>query len=162
MIVLKILAIIAAAVGIIGSIVPGLPGPPVSWVGLLLAYLVKGTAASGEPMSLVFLLVWLAVTVAVTVMDYVVPAALTRATGGHKAASWGATIGLFVGMFATPFGMIGCSLLGAFLAELLIENGGAWQSFKASLGAFLGFLCGTGIKLISAGLMAWYIFTYLW
>ena len=41
MIVLKILAVILALVGILGSIVPGIPGPPISWVGLLMAFLAK-------------------------------------------------------------------------------------------------------------------------
>jgi len=161
MIVLKILAVICALVGIIGSIAPGLPGPPISWVGLLLAFLAKGVNGAGEPMSLTFLLIWLAVTVIVTVMDFIVPGMLTRATGGHKSAGVGAVVGLFAGMFIPPVGMILGSLLGAFIAEFFIEDQGTWASFKSSIGAFLGFMCGTGIKLISSGMMLYYIIVYL-
>ena len=36
---ISILAITAGVIGIAGSILPGLPGTPVSWVGLLLLYI---------------------------------------------------------------------------------------------------------------------------
>ena len=159
--VLAILAVVAGVVGIVGSVVPGLPGPPVSWAGLLLAFLAKGTNGAGDPMSTKFLLIWLAVTIVVSVLDYVIPAYFTRITGGTKAAARGAIAGLFIGLFVPPIGIIVGTLLGAFLADFFIEDKGAWQSFKASIGAFLGFLGGTGLKLITSGVMMYYIIVYL-
>lgn len=158
---LEILAIIAAIIGLVGSVVPGLPGPPISWAGLLLVYLAGSNGQDGASMTTNFLFIWLAITVAVTAMDYIVPAWFTRVTGGHKAASAGAIIGLFAGLFIPPVGMIVGSLLGAFLAEFIVEDSGAWPAFKASIGAFLGFITGTLIKLVSAGIMAYYIFAYI-
>ena len=154
-----IFAIILGLAGIAGSIVPGIPGPPLSWIGLLLVYF-SGQNGVADPMTVRFLMIWLGVTVIVTVFDYFVPAWFTKVTGGHKAASVGAMIGLFVGMFA-PVGIIVCSLIGAFLGEFLIEKNGVWDSFKASLGAFLGFICGTGAKLIVCGIMMFEIFKYI-
>lgn len=150
---LLIIAIILAVLGIVGSVVPALPGPPLSWVGLLLVYIDKGTDA----VSTAGLIVWAVVVAAVTVIDYLVPAAMTRAAGGHRAASIGAVVGLFAGIFLTPVGMIGGSLLGAFLGELLVENKGVWDSFKASIGAFAGFMAGTLAKLVLSGIMLWKI-----
>ena len=158
--VLLIFAIILAVLGVIGSVVPALPGPPLSWVALLLVYIAKGpaaaTAASAAPaVSTAALIIWALVVIAVTILDYVVPAAMTKAAGGHKAASWGAVIGLFAGIFFTPVGMIAGSLLGAFLGELLIEERGVWDAFKASLGAFAGFIVGTFAKLVVSGILLW-------
>ena len=157
-----ILAVVAGIIGIAGSILPGLPGPPVSWVGLLILFLWgNGTNGAGEPMSTTFLLVWLAVTVAVCIIDYVVPAYFTRVTGGSKAAGRGAIIGLIVGMVVPPVGIILGTLLGAFLAEFLVARKNGWQSTKSAVGALLGFLFGTGIKLIASGLMMYYIIVFL-
>lgn len=111
-----------------------------------------------DRLTLTCLLIWLAVTIIVTILDYVIPAKFTKLTGGSKASSTGALLGLFAGMFIPPVGMILGSLLGAFLAELLITGKDVWQSMRASLGAFLGFLCGTGIKIIASGMMLYYIF----
>ncbi|MBR1706742.1 MAG: DUF456 domain-containing protein [Bacteroidales bacterium] len=153
--VIAILAIILGVVGIVGSIVPGLPGPPLSWVGLLLLYI-----WGGEPMGTAFLLTWLAVTVVISVLDYVVPGYFTKMTGGSKAGGWGAVIGLFAGLFIPPVGMILGSLAGAFLAELLFAQKDTATSLKSAFGAFLGFLFGTGLKLVAATVMLYYIVIY--
>lgn len=162
--VLEILAIVAAAIGIVGSIIPGIPGPPFSWVGYLLVYIAGSDGKGGEPMSLTALLVWLAVVIVVTILDYVLPARFTRLSGGHKAASKGAVIGLFAGMILTPVGMILGSMLGAFIAELAVSRDNPLGALKAALAAFLGFIATTGMKLIVCCIMAWnivdYIFTF--
>ncbi|MBR4756306.1 MAG: DUF456 domain-containing protein [Bacteroidales bacterium] len=160
--VIIILAVLAGIIGIAGSILPGLPGPPISWLGLMMLYFWgHGANGAGEPMSLSFLLVWLAVTIAVCLIDYVVPAYFTRVTGGSKAAGRGAIVGLILGMFFTPVGIILGTLLGAFLAEFLVSRKSGWQSTKSAVGALMGFVFGTGIKLMASGLMMYYIIVYL-
>ena len=153
--ILIVLAVILAVIGIIGSIVPGLPGPPLSWVGLLLAFL--SHKLGGADMTLTFVLIWLGVTVIVSILDYTVPARFTKLAGGSKAGSQGALIGMIIGIFLTPIGMIPCSLAGAFLAEMFQENKKAGDALKAALGTFAGFLVGTGLKLIASVTMAYYI-----
>lgn len=157
-----VIAVILGVLGIIGSIVPGMPGPPFSWAGILLMYFFGGTDKAGDPMSQKLLFILLGVTILVTVLDYIVPAWFTRLSGGSKYASWGAVIGLFAGMiFPLPGGMIIASLLCAFLAELLLAGKDAGTSLKSSLGAFLGFLFGTGMKLIAAAVMLVYIIIFI-
>ena len=153
--VLIVLAIILCITGIIGSVVPGLPGPPLSWVGVLLAYL--SHKIGGADMSMTSVLIWLGVTVVVSVLDYTIPARFTKLAGGTKAGSTGATIGMILGLFLTPIGMIPCSLLGAFLAEWLQENKSIGGALKSAVGTFIGFMLGSGLKIIASGTMLFYI-----
>ena len=141
--VVAIIAIIAGIIGILGSILPALPGPPLTWVGLTL------------------LLVMLGVTILVSVIDYVVPMYLTKVTGGSKYASRGALIGLILGtFFIPPFGMIIGSFLGAFLLELYFARKSSTDALKSAAGSFLGFIVGTGLKIIACCVMIVYIFIY--
>lgn len=158
---IAVAAILFGIIGIIGSIVPGIAGPPLSWVGMLLIYLWgDGTDGGGSSLSLTALLVWLGIVTIITIMDYVVPAYFTKMTGGSKKGSWGATIGLLVGMFISPVLMIVLSLAGAFLFELLLADNTPGGSIKAALGTFLGFLFSTGIKLICSAVMMYQIIVY--
>lgn len=151
-----ILAILLGVAGIIGSVVPGIPGPPLGWLGLLIMYYF-----GGDPMTWQFLIIWLGVTTVITVLDYLAPAWFTSLTGGSKYAGWGALIGLFAGLVIPPVGMIVGSLAGAFIAELLFAGKDAGDSFRSALGAFAGFLVTTGAKLITTGIMMYYIIAYI-
>ncbi|MGM9738749.1 MAG: DUF456 domain-containing protein [Candidatus Cryptobacteroides sp.] len=160
-VVISILAVLAGIIGIIGSVVPALPGPPISWIGLLFMYLWGGTNGAGEPMSTSTLLIWLGVTTLVTLLDYIVPAWFTKLTGGSRYAGWGAAIGLVIGMFLPPVGIVLGTLAGAFIAELVFADKDVWSSAKSALGAFAGFILGTGAKLLCCGLMLWQIIVYM-
>lgn len=156
-----ILAIAAGVIGIAGSILPGLPGTPFSWLGMLLLYIWgTGTNGAGEPMSLNTLLIWAVVVVIVSVIDYVVPMYFTKLTGGSKYAERGAMIGLVAGIILTPIGMILGSFLGAFIAEISWGKKTTEEALKAAVGSFLGFITGTGIKTITSCLILWQIIVY--
>ena len=158
---IAIVAIAVGIIGIVGSVAPGLPGPPLSWLGMLALYIWgSGTNGAGEPMSTTLLLVWLGIVIAISVLDYIVPTYFTKVTGGSKYGGWGAIAGLFVGLIVPPVGMIVGSLLGAFIAELLFAGNDPGTSLKSALGAFLGFLFGSGLKLICTAVMMFYIVIY--
>lgn len=156
-----VLAVILGLLGVVGSVAPGLPGPPLSWLGLLCLYFFGGTNAAGEPMSTRFLFIWLLVTTLVSIIDYLVPAWFTKLTGGSKYAGWGAIAGLFIGMIIPPVGMIFGALAGAFIAEYVFASKTAVDSVSSAFGALIGFLFGTGLKLIASGLMLWQIIVYI-
>ena len=156
-----ICAIAAGIIGIAGSILPGLPGTPFSWVGMLILYLWgSGSNAAGDPMPLSTLVIWGVVVVIVSVIDYIVPMYVTKLTGGSKYAEKGAMIGLVAGIILTPVGMILGSFLGAFIAEMMWAKKDAASSLKAAVGSFIGFMLGTGIKTIVACLIMWQIIVY--
>lgn len=156
--VFSVIAVILAIVGIIGGVVPMIPGPAVSWGALLCLYF---SDSSKTPLSTTSLFVWLAIAIVVTVVDYIVPPLMTKLAGGHKAAERGAMIGMLIGIFLTPVGMILGSLLGAFLGEFLSEDRDFGHSVKASLGAFAGFLLTTGLKVGMSCIILWKIITLL-
>lgn len=157
-----ILAVAAGVIGIAGSILPGLPGVPFSWIGLLILYIWgTGTDSAGDPMALSTLVIWGIVVVIVSVIDYIVPMYLTKLTGGSKYAERGAMLGLIAGIFLTPIGMIAGSFLGAFLGELMWAQKDAATSFKVACGSFLGFILGTGIKTIVSVMIMWKIIIYI-
>ena len=151
------MAVILGLVGIAGSIVPGIPGPPICWAGLLLAFLGRRAAPGGDEISITMLLVMLAVTIVVTILDFVVPGKLTKAVGGSRAGSVGSVIGLLAGMFLTPIGMIMGCILGAFIGELVFAGKDTFDAVKSAAGALAGTLLGTGIKLIATGWMFYII-----
>ena len=150
-----ILALLAGVVGIAGSIIPGLPGPPVSWGGLLLLFL-----WGPEEVPMKSLVIWGVVMVAVSVIDYLVPMYFTKMTGGSRFAERGAMVGLILGIIFTPIGMILGSFLGAFLSELYWGGKSAGDALKAAFGSFLGFITGTGLKTIVAVLILWRILVF--
>ncbi len=157
--VIDILAVLLGITGLLGCILPVLPGPPVSFAALLILFI-----WGDEAMNLTFLLIWAAITVAVTVLDYIVPAYFTRLTGGSPAAARFSFVGMFIGLFFfPPVGIIVGAFLGAVLGEMYYnrQNGGFRKSLKPAFGAFLGFLFGTGLKLLTSGVMMYYIVKYL-
>ena len=134
-------------IGIIGCIVPGLPGVPVAYVGLWIAQ-----ATDKIDFSWQFLLIWGIVTVVVSILDYIVPAWGTKKYGGTKYGVWGSTIGVIVGLFFGAVGVIIGPLVGAVLGEL-ISGKQFNEALRAGWGSFIGILVGTVLKLVCCGLM---------
>ena len=146
--VLIILAFICLIVGILGAIIPGLPGPPISWVGLLLASLTPFVSYSTA-----LLVVTAVLALIITVLDYVVPSLATKRQGGSKYGIWGCNIGLVISIIGLPFGPQGLlgvifwPFVGALVGEYIKSREMA-PALKAAWGAFLGFLTGTLLKLV--------------
>ncbi len=140
---LTILGLLCMLTGIAGSVLPVLPGPPISWIGLLLLHLTKAVTLSWW-----FLGITLVIAVGITVLDYFIPAMGTKKFGGSKAGMWGTTIGLVVGIIAPiPLGILIGPFLGAFIGELF-NKADSKTALRAAFGSFLGFLTGTFMKFV--------------
>lgn len=153
---LLILAGLCMLVGLIGCIVPGLPGTPIAYAGLWIAQATERVDFSWQ-----VLLIWGIVTIVVSVLDYVVPALGTKKFGGTRWGVWGSTIGVFIGLFFGAVGVIVGPLVGAILGELLGGKKMA-EALRAGWGSFIGLLCGTVLKLICCGLMATQLIQAIW
>lgn len=150
---LTIFAGILLGIGFLGTFVPILPGAPLAWAGLLLAYF-----SDYNEISLFILIISGIVAIAVSIVDNIFPITMTKKTGGSKAATTGSTIGLIVGLFVGPVGIILGPFCGALVGELLENNGEFKPALKVAWGAFLGFLLGTGIKMAA---VVWFIWVYV-
>lgn len=155
-IVLIICGSLCLIAGFIGCLLPIIPGVPLAWAGLLLVYFVEGSE-----LSLRLLIICAVVTVAVTVLDNIAPIWFTKKTGGTKAGIIGSTAGLLVGFFFGPVGIIICPFLGAFVGELIHDRNDAPKALKSAWGAFLGFVCGTGVKMVTCAVFIWIFITAL-
>jgi uncharacterized protein YqgC (DUF456 family) len=148
---LIILGGICMGIGIIGCLIPVLPGPPISYIGLIILQL-----TSRHPFSTRFLIIYGILTVFIFVVDYVIPVYGTKKLQGSKYGIWGSAIGLIIGiLFFLPFGIILGPLLGAFLGELVTGKDIA-RAVKSAMGSLIGFLAGTAIKLVLSITMAYY------
>lgn len=155
--VLIVIVIVLVLIGLVGAIVPGIAGTPFSFLALLVLSFVDGIDYTTR-----FLVIMGIVGVAVFAVDYVVPIWGTKKLGGTKAGVRGSTIGLILGFLVTfifPIGFIAVLLgpfIGAYIGEKSVgtDDHLAWRS---ALGSFVGFLLGTGIKLIYACVCIYFV-----
>jgi len=130
-------------VGIIGCFVPIMPGPPISYGGLLVFHFFSSYTIKED-------VLWFMafVVIAVTVFDLWVQIYGVKKFGGTKKAVNGSIIGLIIGIFfLPPFGIIIGPFLGAFIGARMEENLDVNKSIKIALGALAGFVVGTLLKL---------------
>jgi uncharacterized protein len=156
---LVITGILCILTGIIGSILPGLPGPPVSYFGLLLLHWTRFGHFSTK-----MLVIWSIVVVIVAILDYIVPIWGTKKYGGTKAGVRGSTVGLIVGVILLPmlgivlgpfgiFGIIGGPFIGAWIGERSAGQD-SQKALRAATGSFIGFIAGTFMKIAVSLILA--------
>lgn len=141
-------AIICAIIGLAGSILPALPGAPLSFAGLVLLLLCDGADISTTSIwvSAIFLVI-------VSILDYVAPIWLTNASGGSKQATRGSIAGLIAGLFFfPPWGIVIGPFIGAFVGELM-THATTGKALKVAMMSFVGFILTTGMKIIYSGVL---------
>ena len=149
---LMIFGLLLSVAGFVGCILPILPGPPLSFVALLILSFAK----DWEPFSVIFFVIMGGLTVLITILDYLVPAVGAKKYGASKFGIWGSLIGLFVGIFVfPPFGIFLGGFAGAVVGELLSGREGR-EALRAGWGAFIGNLTATGLKLGLSGVMLFF------
>lgn len=143
-----ILAGLIVIAGLVGTVVPALPGIPMMWAGLVLAAWITDF----EPVGWGTLGILGVLTVLSVVIDFVAGAFGAQRLGASPRAFWGATLGAVIGIF---FGLVGIILgpfIGAVAAELA-EGRGAHQAGRSGYGVWVGVILGTAAKLAIAFVM---------
>ncbi len=147
-----LLAIVISLIGVIGCILPVLPGPAISFASLLLVKFAAGTAVSSR-----VLLIFGVITLGVSLLDNLLPLYMPRRFGSTGWGVAGATAGLIVGLFFPPFGFIVGPFLGAFAFEYSTKRK-AGDAFVAGVGSFVGFMAGAVVKIaLSLVITGWLI-----
>lgn len=143
-----LLVILVVVAGLVGTVVPALPGAPLVFAGLFLGAWIEGFEVVGWGtlglLAVLALVAW--------IVDFVASAAGARYLGATSRAFWGATIGAIVGIFFGIAGMLLGPFFGAVIGEL---SGGSdlVRSGRAGLGAWLGLVVATALKLAICFLM---------
>jgi uncharacterized protein YqgC (DUF456 family) len=148
---LIIIALVLSVIGLLGVVIPVLPGTIFSYVGLLCAFFVTGSVITISQ-----LIVLGVISVAAILLDYLLPGYFSKLFGGTKAGIMGATIGTFVGIFFGVVGIIFAPFIGAVVGEILGSKIPLEQAVKVGFGSLLSFFVGTGIKLLAALYMLYY------
>ena len=153
--IIYIVSFIIFLVGISGSIVPGIPGPFISYMGLVLIYGTTDFPVSTEMMWILGFFMLLS-----TVGDYALQILGVKKLGGGKNAIRGTIIGTIIGLLVPPVGILIGALIGAFIgAQSETDNDS--QALKVALGAFVGFVLGPVVKLVYSIYIIYYAITLL-
>ena len=146
-----IIGIILSLVGIAGAILPGLPWPQLWFLGLLVLQFTLGF-----PFSWRFVILWGIINVALMVVDYFLPILGTKKFWGTKRGNTWCILGIIIGIFLGPGGIIFGPFVGAVIGEYLHQQE-LGKACKAGLGAFLGFISGVVLKLVVCVVMFGYL-----
>ena len=149
---LIIIGLILAIAGMVGCIIPVLPGPILSFCALLLLSWVK----NWQIFSQTFLIVMAVVTALLILLDYVAPALGAKKYGASKLGLWGSVIGMVIGIFfIPPWGIILGAFIGALVGELASGKSGR-KALRAGWGILIGNVLGIGLKLAFTAVVFFY------
>jgi len=145
---LYVLAALLIVGGLVGAVLPVLPGIPMIFGGIWLVAAVDGYRHLG----LWWLLIIGALGTLGVIVDFVAGTLGAKRVGASQRALWGAAVGTLLGMF---FGIPGL-LLGPFLGALageLASGTSVLRSAHVGIGTWLGLLFGTLVKLVLSFVM---------
>jgi uncharacterized protein YqgC (DUF456 family) len=159
---LETIAIVTGSIlvllGIAGCVLPILPGPVLTFLGLLLLALLKGFF---PPLTPTLMIVMAILTVVVTIGDYMIPLMGAKKYGTSKWGIWGSVAGMAIGLLFSPFGMLLGAVIGAVAVEWLVQKNKE-KALKAGWGVIVGSLLGAVLKLGVSGMMVYYFIRGLW
>ena len=146
------LGLLCAVAGVIGCILPVIPGPALSYLSLFIISYAK----NWEEFTTAFLVTMGIFTILLTILDYAVPIFGAKKFGASKAGIWGSLIGMLVGfIFFPPFGIFIGTFFGALAGELFAGKDSK-KALRAGWGSFIGNIAAIGIKLAFTGVVLFF------
>ena len=143
-VVLAIICAILMLVGLLGVILPLLPGIPLAWLGLFIYAIGTGF----DRVSLTNVIIFLILTLLALALDFILPMLGAKKYKASRLGVFGAFAGFTVGIFVLGiWGVILGPAVGALIGELLSRKK-PQQALRASLGTLLGFITGTLLKIV--------------
>jgi uncharacterized protein YqgC (DUF456 family) len=139
------LGAVALAAGLVGLVLPVLPAAPLLYGGVLLVAWAGRFERLGWPKLVATGLV----AAAIWAVDFLASALGARASGASRWAVVGATLGLLVGLFLGPFGIILGPAVGAAALEYF-KDPDFERALKAGTATLVGFLVGSVVKVALA------------
>lgn len=157
-----VLAGVLIVVGLLGIVLPALPGLPLVYVGMLIAAWNNGFEAIGV-WTLVVLGVMTLFSFAIDIFSTAIGA---KRVGASRKAVVGAVLGTLGGLFFMPIGLFVGPFLGALAGELIhlrrLDRDGLGQATKVGVATWVGIVLGVALKIALAFAMlalfvlAWY------
>lgn len=157
-----VLAGVLIVVGLLGIVLPALPGLPLVYAGMLIAAWNNGFEAIGV-WTLVVLGVMTLLSFAIDVFSTAIGA---KRGGASRKAVVGAVLGTLGGLFFMPIGLFVGPFVGALAGELIhlrrLDRDGLGQATKVGVATWLGIVLGVALKMALAFAMlalfvlAWY------
>ena len=142
---LWILAVILVIVGLVGTLLPVLPGVPLIFVGVLVA----AWAENFQRITGWTIAVLAALAVVGVAIDYVAASMSARRAGASRAGVIGAALGTVAGIVTGLWGVLFMPLVGAAIGEFIAHRD-ALRAGKVGAATWMGLLVGTAVKLAVA------------
>lgn len=148
-----IIAVLFFAAGLVGTILPALPGAPLIWLGML----VYGLIAGFEKLSAWFFIGQAMAVVLVFFIDYAANVWGVRRYGGSRPAIWGSLAGIVIGVLLLgPVGLVFGPFIGAVAGDLIAQKPLA-AAVRSGVGTIIGMVGGLAFKLlVEAGMIIWF------
>lgn len=133
------------ALGLAGSLVPSLPGPPLILAGAMVYAFFNGLESVGWPI----LVVLAVLAVVMQVLDYLAGIYGAKRLGGTRAGVIGCLIGSLVGLFTLGLpGLLLGTFIGSAAGEMIWAGQNLAGSLKVGLGSLLGLLASSLIRIL--------------
>jgi hypothetical protein len=142
-IVVLVISLLVMFAGVIGSALPVLPGPPLVLLGALIFAIFTKFAIVGWKILLALALL----TLVAEVLDHLFSLVGARKFGASKMGIWFGILGLIIGFFFMPWGLVIGPIVGVVIGEAIAKRR-ALPALRAGAGSVVGLFVAVVVKFL--------------